>query len=211
MQPQQPYYGPPASPQPQQPNYDFIVNPGKPPKHLPTAGGSKLSRILIVGGGLILLIIVFSIGKGLLSGGGNQAALALVVADQQEIIHLSTAATQQPNISSTNQNFAITGKLVVTSEQTQLLKYMAQQKQKVSDKQLRLKVSAAVDKQLLGAVASSTYDQTFQEVMKSLLTDYATALQVAYKQSSGANARKLLKAEYNSAQLLQRQLATPSS
>jgi hypothetical protein len=156
MQPQQPYYGPP----PQQPNYDFIVNPGKPSKRLPTAGGSKLSRILIVAGGLILLI---------------------------------------------------PSKLVITSEQTQLLKYMAQQHQKVSDKQLRLKVSAAVDKQLLGSVASSTYHQTLQEVMKSLLTDYATALQVAYKQSSGVNGRNLLKAEYNSAQLLQRQLATPSS
>jgi hypothetical protein len=207
MQPQQPYYGPP----PQQPNYDFIVNPGKPSKRLPTAGGSKLSRILIVAGGLILLIIVFSIIKGVLGGGGNQAALALVVADQQEIIHLTTAAAQQPNISSADQNFAITSKLVITSEQTQLLKYMAQQQQKVSDKQLRLKVSAAVDKQLLSSVASSTYHQTLQEVMKSLLTDYATALQVAYKQSSGVNGRNLLKAEYNSAQLLQRQLATPSS
>ncbi len=200
MQPEQPGI---------QPNYDFITNPQQAPRRLPLGGGSTLSRVLIVGVGLILLIILFSIVKGLLSGGGNKAAMLHVVQDQQAIIHLTTAANQQPVIALSNKNFAVTGQLAIASEQQQLTSYLAKHSQKISLKQQSLKVSSAVDKQLTGALASSTYDATFQSVMKSQVTDYAAALKLAYQQTPGPVGRKLLTEDYNTAVLLLQQLSLP--
>jgi hypothetical protein len=212
MQPQQPYYGPPAAPQPtQQPNYDFIVNPNQ-PVHNRSVGGpsSMIGRILVVGGGLIVLIIAFVIIKGLLSGGGNAAAMLGVVQDQQELIHLASGAAMQQTISTTNKNFAITTQLAITSEQTQLLTYLAAQHQKISMTQQSLKISSATDTELTNSLAASTYDQTFQQVLQSELTNYGSALKLAYKQTSGPKGRKLLTDEYKTASLLQQQLATPT-
>jgi hypothetical protein len=206
MQPQQPNYGAPQPPV-GQPNYDFIVNPQGAPHKLPLAGGSMLSRILVVGVGLIVLIVAFSIIKGLISGGGNSAALLHVAQDQQAILHLTTAAAQQQGISSTNLNFAVTSNLVITSEKSQLLGYVTKQHQKISKKQLILKVKPALDTQLATAAAASTYDLTFQDIMKSQLDDYQSALKFAYKQTNGAIGRKLLTDDYNSAVLLTRQLS----
>ncbi len=165
-----------------------------------------LSRILIVGAGLIILLIAFSIIKGVLSGGGNKAAMLHVVQDQQEIVHLSTAAALVPSISTTNKNFAVSASLVVSSQKSQLLTYLLKQHQKVSLKELHLKVSPSLDAQLTSAAAASTYDLTFRDDMNSQLTDYRAALQLAYKQTPGANGRKLLSEDYSSAVLLQQQL-----
>ena len=203
MQPQQPLYGAPAPPQP---NYDFIVNPTPPPRRPVLGGSSMLSRILIAGVGLIILIVAFSVIKGLLSGGGNQAAMLHVVQDQQEIIHLTTAAVQVQSISTTNKNFAVTANLVATSQKSQLLAYLQTQHQKVSAAQVNLKLNSSLDTSLTTAIAANTYDQTFSDIMNSQLTDYEAALQLAYKQTPGAHGRKLLTDDYNSAKLLQLQL-----
>lgn len=206
MQPQQPSYGAPQPPV-VQPNYDFIVNPQPTPRKLPLAGGSMLGRILVVGVGLIVLIIAFSIIKGLISGGSNSAALLHVAQDQEAILHLTTAAAQQQGISSTNLNFAVTSNLVITSEKTQLLSYATKLHQKISIKQLILKVKPSLDTQLANAAAASTYDLTFQDIMKSQLADYQSALKFAYNQTTGVNGRKLLTDDYNSAVLLTQQLS----
>ncbi len=164
------------------------------------------TRILIVAVGLVVLIAMFTVIKGLLSGDGNKAAMLIVVQDQQALIHLSTNASTQTAISTTNKNSATTTKAVLTSQQAQLLGYLKKQKQAVSESKLGLKISSRVDKQLADALASSTYDTTYHDVVKSQLTDYGLAIQAAYKATPGLNARKLLNAEYDSAVLLQKQL-----
>lgn len=206
MQPQQPVYGAPAPP-PIQPDYDFIINPEQPGRRRPSlGGGSMLSRILIVGVGLIILITAFSIIKGVLGGGGNKAAMLHVAQDQQEIIHLTTPAIQIPNISTANKDFAVSANLVVTSQQSQLVTYLQKQHQKIPLSQLNLKVSPTLDTSLKMAAASSTYDQTFKDIMNSQLTDYESALKLAYSQTTGPIGRTLIKEAYNSATLLQQQL-----
>lgn len=207
MQPQQPVYGAPA-PAPVQPDYDFIVNPQQPVRRPSLGGNSMMSRLLIVGIGLIILIVAFAVIKGLLSGGGNKAAMLHVVQDQQEIIHLTTAASQVTSISTTNKNFAVTANLVVTSQNSQLVSYLQKQHQKISLQQMNLKVSPTLDANLTTAAAANTYDQTFKDIMASQLTDYEAALKLAYSQTSGPVGRGLLKDDYNSAQLMQQQLAS---
>ena len=166
-----------------------------------------LSRTLIVGAGLVILLIAFVIIKSILVGGGNGAALLTVAQDQQAIVHLTTSASQQPGISSDNLNFAVTSRLVILSQQQQLLTYAKKQSQKISPKQLALKVKPSIDAQLVTAAAATTYDSTFDNIMKSQLTDYQSALQLAYKQTKGTNGRNLLSTEYSSATLLLQQLS----
>ncbi len=124
---------------------------------------------------------------------------------------ISTQTQQQPTLSIANQNFAITAKLSLTSTQTQLLAYMKSNGKKVSTKALSSKVSTTTDKQLSDAVANSTYDATFKQVMQTQLTNYQKDLSAAYKQTKGPKGRQLLNQEYYGAQLLLTQLNSPAS
>ena len=212
---------PPADVPPAQqgPNYNFIMEPPKPERRslLPTNSGPAI-RIALILGGVLVVFVIFAVIKSLLfSSGGNKQALITVAQDQQAIIHIVTNATtgtqgQQPAVlSASNQSFAITTQLKINSAQTQLLTYLKANHVKASTKVLGLKVDAATDQQLSAAAANSTYDSTFQQVMQAKLNDYQSALDAAYKQTSGPNGRKLIKQEFQGAQLLLTQLNSPAS
>lgn len=214
---------PQTQPQPVDPNspdYGFIVQPPKPPRRglsLPgfSGGSSLVVRIIIALGGLLVLLIIFAVMKSLLSGGGNTQILVTVAQDQQEMIHILSGTgqngQQQAVLSASNQNFAATAQLSLTSAQTQLITYMKTNGKKASTKTLSLKVSPATDQQLTTAASNSTYDTTFKQIMQSKLTNYESALNAAYKQTKGPKGRKLLINEYKGAQLLLTQLNSPAS
>jgi hypothetical protein len=205
MQPQQ-------APLPQQHDYEFIVNPGARPKRTPLSlpGGSLLKRVLVACGALFGLIVLIIIIKGLLGGGTDFTSFITVAQDQQELIHLSTNATQQQGLDTTSQNFAITAQLSLTSAQAQLLTYLKGNHQAVSAKVLNAKVSASLDSQLTTAASNSTYDSTFQQIMQNQLASYQQALSGAYK-TAGPVGKKLLSSDYNDAQLLLKQINSPAS
>jgi hypothetical protein len=212
MQPSNPYG--PAAPQPQPHEYEFIVNPGKPPRRslnlLPT-GAPPILRVIIAIGGLLVLLILFLIIKGFLSGGGNTDALTTVAQDQQQIIHLATNATQQTALSPDNLAFSETAQITMTSAQTQLVSYLRTNGHKVGVKTLSLKVSTNLDTELKTAAGNSTYNDTFKQTMRSQLNDYQQALREAYKQTSGPKGRKLLSNQFTGSQLLLQQLNAPAS
>lgn len=211
MQPNTPYSpAPPSQPH----EYEFITNPGQPPRrpiNLLPGGTSLPLRIAIVGGGIFALLIIFLIIKGLLSGGGNTEALTTVAQDQQQMIHLATNATQQSGLSTTNENFATTAQVTLTSAQAQLVTYLKTNGQKVGLKTLNLKISSNLDTELTTAASNSTYDSTFRRTMQSQLSDYQQALRTAYQQTKGPKGRKLLSDQFKGAQLLQQQLNAPAS
>jgi hypothetical protein len=213
MQPNNPYGTPAPPPQPHE--YEFITNPGKPPRqplnNLLPGGASMPMRIAVVVGGLFVLLILFLVIKGLVSGGGNTTALLNVAQQQQEIIHLSTNANQQTNLSITNQNSAVTTQASMTSAQTQLISYLGTNGHKVKSKDLEKGVSANLDQEFTTAIANNTYDSTYKQVMQSQLKNYQQALQTAYQQTSGPKGRKLLTDQFNAAKLLLQQLDTPAS
>lgn len=203
--------GQPAAPTPRP--YDFIINPEKPAtkQTLLPGANSLLMRVVLVTGGLVVLIIAFSVVKGLISGGSNLPSLLAVAQDQQELVHLATNATQQPDLSTTNQDFAATAQLSLTSAQLQLLNYIHVSGHKVDPKVLNLKLSATTDNLLTAAAAATTYNQTFHDVMKTKLTDYTNDLNQGYRQTKGKNGRTLLSNDYNQAQLLLTELDSPAS
>jgi len=212
--PNNPYQQPAPTPQPS--GYDFITNPAPEPKRGPNLLPSNASapmRVAIVVGGLLVLLILFLIIKGVLSGGGNTDALINVAQDQQEIIHVTTNATgnTQTGLSTTNQNFAVTAQASLTSDQQQLITYLANNGHKVKDKTLSLKISADLDQQLQTAATNSTYDSTFKQTMQNLLSDYQQALRTAYQQTTGPKGRALLSDQFNASKLLLQQLNTPAS
>lgn len=201
---------------PDQP-YAFITNPAQTPKQSPLArlpgGNSALMRGLVLLGGLLVLVIIFAIFKSLLGGGANLTPLVGIAQDQQELIHIATNASQQPSISAADQNLATTMRLSLASSQSETIAYLVGNHKKVTIKILDLKLSTTTDKQLSAAAAATTYDQTFQEVVQTKLTAYASALQQAYKLDNGKKGRALLTKSFQQTQLLQTQLTaakTPS-
>ncbi|HEY5153035.1 MAG TPA: hypothetical protein VII55_03600, partial [Candidatus Saccharimonadales bacterium] len=179
-------------------------------------GGSSVAvRALVVAGGLMVLLVIFLIVKGLFGGGANLTSFVGIVQDQQELLHLTGSAGQhqgqvQP-LSTSNQNFAATAQLSLTSSQAALVTYLSGNGQKIKTKELNLKVSTTIDTQLTNATAAGTYDQTFQTIMQSQLTGYMNDLKQTYKQTNGKRGHVLLNTDYEQAKLLLTQLTSPTN
>ncbi|HMH31092.1 MAG TPA: hypothetical protein VK534_01295 [Methylomirabilota bacterium] len=209
-QPQQPQQAqvPGQAPEP----FDFIMNPAPPPKKsfLPSTD-SLLKRVLIFSGLALVLLFGFVFLRGLFAGGSNMTQFVSIAQEQQAMIHLTENAGKQPNTSVGTQNFTATAQLSLTSSQTAAITYMKNNKQKVSPKALNLKVSPATDTQLEAATAATTFDLTYQDIMKTKLTSYQGSLKQTYNQTKGPKGRALLSDSYKQAQLLIEQLDQTSA
>lgn len=206
---------PPQQITPQQPSYDFIVNPAQPGSRSLYLGNSPKQRLLVVAGGFLILIILVIIVTKALSGGGGWANSFVDVAQQQQaLISLSgdvTTNNSQAQLSAGNNNVASTVALAVASSQSQLLTYMKTNGQKVSTKELGLKVNPQTQQQLTSAVTSGNYDSTFQSLLQSQLNSYQLALKQAYAKAPGPKGRQLLSDDYNQANLMLTQLKQAGS
>lgn len=216
MHPQQPYYGPPSGQAPNPQNYDFIMGPGQQPKRkLPVGSSSMLMRILTVVIGVTVLAVIAIAIKSLFSGGGNTLPLTSVIQDQAELTHLATTATNNPVtktlLSADSQNFALTVELVISTEQTQLITYLANSGHKLTPAEVAAKQSAILDKELTSAAAANNYDHAFVQATQSQLTTYKNDLTAAYKVTPGTQGQALLRADYKNAQLLYTELTSPAS
>ncbi len=205
MQPTAPNLTPPAP----QPNYDFIINPNKPSSGMSFNGFKSLpARIVLIAGGLLVLLVLFVVIKGLLGGSSNASAMTTVVQEQQALIHITTIATTQPGTNTTTQNSVATVLSSVSSAQSQLLAYLRSNNQSVSKSVLNQRVSTTTDAQLTTAASAGTYDSTYKTIVLAILNNYINALKTAYNQTKGPKGQALLNDDYNSAQLLLRQLST---
>lgn len=172
MQPQN-SYNPNPTPGSLPPGYEFMA--AAPQKKGTSVSGSPLIRIAIVLAGLVILVILFSVGKSILAGSSNGPLLLGVLQDQQQLIHLSTAAQEEKTLSTTNTNAAITTELSITSSRSELGGYMKTNKIKYNPKQLTLKINPATDKLLADATVASNYDKVFAEVLESSLNKIGRA------------------------------------
>lgn len=202
MDPQQPYGSPSGN------NYDFIMNPERPPKKpiVPQIGGaSSFSKkiIFIVGGAFILIILMWIIG-GMLGGGGtNTAELTKLVQRQQEVARVS--AEGATSSSATIRNAAANTTLSVTSQQQQWIAFLAREGIELKQEQLKLLESAKTDTTLTTARSNNTFDTAFLNIMRTSLTDYAAAVQTDYTNATSERERTLLSKHYEQVQLLLKQ------
>jgi len=208
MQPQQPSWQ--ASPEPT-PDYSFLTEQPQPQKRSLLPGGNSLAvRVGVVAGGLLVLIILFAIVRGLLSGGKNYDSFVVITQQQQEMIHLTTAASEQDSLSENVKNFAITAQLGLTTDQSKTISYLKKNGVKVKSKTLAQGVKVSLDTQLQAAATANNYESTFKQVMHDQLESYLTALRQTYANTSGSHGRQLLSQDYDNAALLLNQLNTPS-
>lgn len=177
--------------------YDFILNPNANQKK-PAAVRAKGPMELLLGIGLIggILLIAGLVLTQFLPKGTSGESLLGLIQQQQEIIRVSTQA-QQTAQSETIKGFAYTVNLSVSTSQQQLQGYATKAGTKIDPKQLSLKQDAATDKLLENAKATSTYDRTVKKVLSTLLQDYLDQLKETYKQTSNANLKKILDANFS--------------
>jgi hypothetical protein len=186
------------------------MDPQKPPRQFSLPGKTRAMRTLFIAGGLLGLVVVLIILKSLFGGGSGLTSFVVVAQDQQELLHLATGVSKmQSGVSTANQNLAATTQLSVGSAQVKLIKYLAANGHNVNSKTINLKVSTSFDSQLQAALANTTYDQTFRQIMRTVLKVYMDDMKTAYSQTTGTNGHALLNDDYNQAQLLVTQLNSP--
>lgn len=192
MQPQQP----PSTP------YDFITNPVKPPKPSPLMGmsyGKKLA--LLIGGALALIIFLAIIFSTVFKNEGNVPYLTAVAQDQSEIVRVATKANVQ-GVSSDTKGFSQAVSLSVSSDEQQLLNFLSKHGVKLSNKKLSLGLKTSTDQSLTAAVQASNFDETFENIMQSYLSDYANDLKAAFNNTQNTQERAILSDQYQNSQLL---------
>jgi hypothetical protein len=206
MQPQQPYYPPASSPEPQNTGqYDFIVNNGA-----PSGRPNPKTMIVFVLGAAVLVIVLAWIILSLAFGGkgGATAPLVTLAQEQTEITRITTLANQSNHVSAQDtRNFSRSTQLTITSDKARLVSFLAKNGKKLNDKQLALKHSSATDSALDAAGASGTYDSTLVSILQTQLKTYQNSLSQAYNSASSTSEKSLLKAEFDNATLLLEQSA----
>jgi hypothetical protein len=216
MQPQQPYQQPPQyPPQPApapggntgQGDYDFILNPDKPPKKsgLSFGGSPKVGRIILILGGLFVAVIIIAVIMSATKNSGFDKPTMLAVAqDQTEILRLVDYGTKNAQ-SQTLTNFNATAAASIKSDRAAYLVYVATNGLKPKATDLDLKHDATVDTQLTSAISASTFDATYKSLMDKELSEYQADLSAAYKKV-GPKGQAVLKSQFNNAKLLRVQL-----
>lgn len=189
-------------------DYDFIVNPNKPQGPSLLGGQQSMrDRLLLVGGLVLVLILVFTVISKLFFGGSPAVpALTAVLQEQQELIHLTATTSSVQGVNPQNASFAITTQLSIVSAQQELKAYFVANHFKVDQKVLVLRQSKSIDLQLANAASTSTYNPVFKETMQAQLNTYQKLLKQAYSVSTGAKARQILSKDFDSSDLLLKQL-----
>ena len=194
------------APTPYANNYDFIVNPTEKPKKKPFQNTGLPVKIAILGGGIIVLLIVFNIFRGIISGPSIGEKFLTIAQDQQQIITVATAASQQQGLSTVNANSAITTQLGVSTDQADTIQYMANNGKKAKTKDLSLMLDSKLTAQLEASAQAGTYNETYKTVMTQQLNAYMNNMAQLYKQIDGKKGKALLDSNYKSAKLLLQQI-----
>ena len=185
--------------------YDFIMKPepGKKPPRMSLLGNNTMAvRITILGlGVLVLIVAVGSFMTFLNRPKYSTTALVGIAQQQAELVRVAgIVATISQNQKILNSSFTI--KLGLGSDEQQLVNYLAKNHTRLDTATLGAKLNKQTNARLNSAVASSTLDSTYIDIIQSQLGSYLHALKAAYTSNPGPNGQKLLSAEYKSASLL---------
>lgn len=190
-------------PQSPNPNFDFMLKDSQTSKKrlpLPALNLPKPAKFILVAvAGLFILIVVIA----LLSGRGNGSFKNFdgVLARCQETLRV-TAAVQQLNLQDPQtQALAATVSDTLTSDKTQMTKYLANNHFSVSASQLGADLNKSTDTTLQTAAENNGLDAAYVSYLKDALSHYQTDLQTAY-QTAGPNGRVLLNHAFDSVKTL---------
>lgn len=190
-------------------NYDFILNSGATKTNKFSMGNSPLKKVLIGFGIFVFLMIILIIST---SGGGNSnvtTAFENIVVAQQKLINVSKNdfnSTNQSTQLTTNQiNSLATITAVLSSDQNQILQYLKQSSISVPSNLTTSVTTSSLDAQINTAVTSGTLSNIYPSFFQTNLNSYLGLIKTCYSLTTGKNGRALLTDIYNNATLLLKQ------
>ncbi|HEX5448216.1 MAG TPA: hypothetical protein VFW90_03410 [Candidatus Saccharimonadales bacterium] len=190
---------PPNSPNP---DFDFMLKDSQPARRglpLPSLNLPKPAKIILVAVGILfILLIIYAV----LAGRGNVGRQSLidVVQRGQEIIRVTGVIQDQLQDPDT-QALAATVSSTLSSEQKQLVDYLASNHIKVSTSQLDAHTNKSTDSSLQSAAQNNNLDSTYVNYLNSGLSKYAADIQTAYK-SAGPKGKQVLSDAFDSVKVL---------
>lgn len=193
--------------QPNQPNFDFIMNSQQPSAKkslLPTGNstGQRIAIVAIIVGVLVAFLVLMMI---ILGGGGDNKQNLLTVAQQQtEIARVTALATESSDQSL--KNFVMNTQLGVTSDKQSLLNALGENGIKFKDKDLALGQNPDTDQALETAKAAANFDAVIRDTLTELLKDYQASLETAFNQSGNETIKNSLSSAYENAAALLKQV-----
>lgn len=205
MNPEQPAPLPPSPGN----NYDFIVNPARPGKTRGTGTGRfsnplVLRVVFVVVVAVVLLFGATIASKLLFSDKTRVDDLVRLTQTQTEVVRIGEMGDQSGD--QTMRNVAVNTRLVLLTQRQELTAFLAKHGRKVDAKELVAKKNKQTDTRLTRAKQTSTFDPVYEDVMKELLTAYATSIKTAHSQAYGITEKKLLTKHYEQTQALLGQL-----
>lgn len=179
--------------QPQSPNpdYDFILKDNKP------AGRGfsmpNLSKPVLIGLAAVMAIIVIIIAAALLGGRKNGSLLVYegVLARGQETIRVTKLAQQLQLQDPQTRSLAATVSTTLTSDQKQLISYLAKNNMKVPAVALAANTDKTTDTSLQSAAQNNRLDAAYVDYLRNALSRYQTDLQSALN-ITGPNGKKII-------------------
>lgn len=184
--------------------YEFIMNPNSKPVKGGLGGQSFGKQIGLFAGIALVIIIGLAVVMKAFGPKSNTPALLAIAERQQEIIRISTNASQRINAQATG-NFVATTNVAMMSSQQQLLTYLAGKGVKPKSKTLALDQSAKTDTLLDNAVSAGNFDTVVTQTLSSQLQTYEGLLQTAYKASGSKTVKALLQQDFDAADALIKQ------
>lgn len=186
-----------SSGQPHNP-YDFITNPAvQPKKKLLPSGGSKTSRLIIVGLGGILFIFLATTIIGFIKGanGGYREDFASLAQQQVELIRVSDIGMTKSREAQARY-LATTTKLTLISEQPVILADAKKAGAKVDAKSLSLGHDSKTDALLTSAGQANQFDQVFIKTLRAKLTKYQQTIKKVHDATSKPSVKSTLSKDY---------------
>jgi hypothetical protein len=178
--------------QPQSPNpqFDFMLKDQPQPRRSLMPSLPKPAKIaLIVVGGIILLIIVYSLLSS--RGKGSSQSFIGAAARAQETLRITALAQQQNLQDPQTQALAATVSAALSSDEQQIIGYLANNHIKPSKAQLAAALDRTSDTSLQTAAQNNNLDVAYINYLRGALAHYETDLQNAYK-TAGPNGRTVL-------------------
>lgn len=190
--------------------YDFILNPQKPPKQpLKIFGGNAMvQRAVIVGAGLILLIVSIIFVMSFLNKASNAQAQKLIELGQtqQEILRVAETADDKINDSDLNRT-RITAIIATRSAIKDTTDALAKRGKKADEKLLARGQNPNNDQILTSAEQNSRFTEAYEALLKQQLDNYLLQIKSVHD-SGSASEKESLAALYEQMQILKDELSS---